>query len=1191
MAAEKDDNTPKEDLSESIDLTMKLDKLLSEVGNSLASHAATQKEINSLVEAQLKFIKEIQDESKKKGAHDSSSEQSSRRMLSNEEKLRNLRDEALDIAKEYAQNIKVARVNTDSMTPSVGKLGKNQLALVELQGKQAIAAATFLETLTDENKLQQLSKGALKEIISFSKRYVDLTSSAKTIQDSILKQSNDVIKGNYQSVSLQEQKNSIRLMELDLTDLIEKKTKTTSDSERVALEGRIADMTTQLDIATNLVQSSEQLNATYATAAKRMQEVKKVSGDISKGVGKSISSVSTLLGKLPGGSHLSKALNIEGIAGKVESKLGGALDNVLGKLGPGATGMLGKFALIGGVVGGLAAGAFAFLVHNVMELDSHISEVGKTFGVSRKEAAELHHQTVEIANDMNLVGLNSKEVLSGIKATSEVLGGLSAPALFKQDNPAIKQLVKDTTVLTEKFGMSNEEVASLHSLSVMTGKSMGELTMETSTLNKGLFSSKDALKMMASLPKSVVVAFKGGTQELIKAAAKAKMLGMELGKVQDIGDGMLDIEASLGKEMEARALTGKDLNLDAARYFALTGDVASLQDEILNQAGSLEEFQNMNRIQQKSFADAMGMSVDEMTNMLTNAQKLKDIGMSSARAEELQAKNAEELNAIAAKTGDEKQKSYIQELAKQKEVATAQQRLQDVISKIQEKLQSFLTPVVEFVHSLLDGAAAGEKVGGIFGTIGTIFEWVKKIVGGIFTVIGGILSVAWELLSAVVTPIFQVFSEIQTVVSQIWTALSAAFEPLFGAKDETSEMVDFMGIFKTVIGEAGKILGTVIVRPISLIAGLISGVIKLFTGDFNGAIDSIGKTVFEFFFGIPKIITGVIDKIFGTDLTGKIDGMMQWFSDAFRGIGEFFKPILTHVQNVGSAIWKFIKAPFDLISGVVSGVIDIFSGDFVGGLRKIGKSILDYITAPFRFVWDLVQSVITTFTTMLSSLGSVGEAIANFILTPFNLVRDAVNMVIDAFKSIIDTVMNIGGAIIEYITDPIGSVGSLIGGLFGGGDEGEEETTKKQESAADKTKSAGGASDVSVAVPVQGAASGGIAKSSGLAIVGENGPEIVSLPQSANIASSPVTAQMSSVAGALMGSTSQSPSPDASTSKGGGEKDKMDQVISLLSQIVGAANQPTVIKFGDKTVEEIKTQLNFKKAYSVGVDNTYGRSV
>jgi hypothetical protein len=51
---------------------------------------------------------------------------------------------------------------------------------------------------------------------------------------------------------------------------------------------------------------------------------------------------------------------------------------------------------------------------------------------------------------------------------------------------------------------------------------------------------------------------------------------------------------------------------------------------------------------------------------------------------------------------------------------------------------------------------------------------------------------------------------------------------------------------------------------------------------------------------------------------------------------------------------------------------------------------------------------------------------------------------------------------------------------------------------------------------------------------------------------------------------------------------KLDTLISVISQ---AANQPLVIKFGEKTIEEIKTQLNFKKATNIGVTKTYGKTV
>jgi hypothetical protein len=51
---------------------------------------------------------------------------------------------------------------------------------------------------------------------------------------------------------------------------------------------------------------------------------------------------------------------------------------------------------------------------------------------------------------------------------------------------------------------------------------------------------------------------------------------------------------------------------------------------------------------------------------------------------------------------------------------------------------------------------------------------------------------------------------------------------------------------------------------------------------------------------------------------------------------------------------------------------------------------------------------------------------------------------------------------------------------------------------------------------------------------------------------------------------------------------KLDTLISVISQ---AANQPLVIKFGEKTVEEIKSQLNFKKATNIGIDKGYGKTI
>ena len=48
---------------------------------------------------------------------------------------------------------------------------------------------------------------------------------------------------------------------------------------------------------------------------------------------------------------------------------------------------------------------------------------------------------------------------------------------------------------------------------------------------------------------------------------------------------------------------------------------------------------------------------------------------------------------------------------------------------------------------------------------------------------------------------------------------------------------------------------------------------------------------------------------------------------------------------------------------------------------------------------------------------------------------------------------------------------------------------------------------------------------------------------------------------------------------------------ALINAINSAANQPTVIKFGDRVIDEIKSTINLKNSYNVGIDNSYGRKV
>lgn len=508
---------------------------------------------------------------------------------------------------------------------------------------------------------------------------------------------------------------------------------------------------------------------------------------------------------------------------------------------------------------GLIIGAFNFLLDTLGKIDSEVAEIGREFGISRKEAFAMRDASVDIAKEMNLVGINSKEVVKGIATASKLMNGIDMGARLASGNAAAKQLVKDTTVLSEKFGLSEDEIKNIHDISIMSGKSMGQLTKEATTLGKGIMTSKEALKTLAKIPKEVTVAFKGSTQELIKAAQKAQALGKNLKEIQGIGDGMLDIEQSLQKEMEARAITGKDLQLDAARMYALQGDTAKLQDELLKQAGSLSDFQKMNRLQQKSFADAMGMTVEEMADLLTNAEKLKTLGISQEKMGKLQAMNAKELNDELAKGGKQELQDYIKTLAKEKESAEIKQRMSDVLTKIQEQLSKILTPILEMLHGMLDTAMATGQIDGLLAGVKAVIMGIIPAVKVVFSIFGGILGF--------VTPIFKTLFSTEQKTGEVKAGFSAILPVLaaiglyFGGK---GILMKGMGMLKDGAISTGKAILSSIGGAVKGVGSKIAGVGKLGASK----VASVGK-------GAAGKLGGMAAKFAGKmKLPGKMGGML-----------------------------------------------------------------------------------------------------------------------------------------------------------------------------------------------------------------------------------------------------------------------------------------------------------------------------
>ena len=94
------------------------------------------------------------------------------------------------------------------------------------------------------------------------------------------------------------------------------------------------------------------------------------------------------------------------------------------------------------------------------------------------------------------------------------------------------------------------------------------------------------------------------TKEMANQVFQQKLLGLSAAQLEQTQNNLLEFESSIGAELEAELLTGRQLNLERARAAALAGDQATLAKEISSQIGTSADFTEMNVIQQQALAKA-----------------------------------------------------------------------------------------------------------------------------------------------------------------------------------------------------------------------------------------------------------------------------------------------------------------------------------------------------------------------------------------------------------------------------------------------------------------------------------------------------------------------------------------------------------------------------------------------------------
>jgi hypothetical protein len=418
------------------------------------------------------------------------------------------------------------------------------------------------------------------------------------------------------------------------------------------------------------------------------------------------------LGNLPG---------MDKVLGNVEDKIAKIQDET-GETVSKTKAMSMTFKEMGPVIGKslfdpLSMSLFVFkqLKDIFFAIDTGAGELAKGMNMSYKEALAFRDRLGEAAANANDVAVTTKRNQESYMAISQALGA-NADINEKE--------LKTFTKLREQAGYTNDELVSMYKMSLVTGKSIENTTSEflggaeALSAQKGLaINVKQLMKETANVSNATKLSLVGGAKGLAEAAVQAKALGVDLGKVSDISGKLLNFEDSISAELEAELLTGKAINLETARLAALNGDMATVAEEIKNQIGGSAEFTKMNRIQQEAFANAVGMSREELANSLVEQEALQNVGVKTAEEAKKkydllrQTMTAEE---AAKALGDD-------QLATQYEQQNLQERFNQTIEKLKDTLSTLVDgPLGAFMGGLADLLNNAEILKGIFVAIGTI---------------------------------------------------------------------------------------------------------------------------------------------------------------------------------------------------------------------------------------------------------------------------------------------------------------------------------------------------------------------------------------------------------------------------------------------------------------------------------------
>lgn len=624
-----------------------------------------------------------------------------------------------------------------------------------------------------------------------------------------------------------------------------------------------------------------------------------------------------------------------------------------------------------------------------VELDKAAADFRKTTGLVRGQMVELEKAALNVNQELITQGVTIEKSYAAAQALVES---------FSNAQTVTQNQIRAVAQLNTNLGVTEDTAAGF----LQKMESVGGLTEQQSIGMAGLAANaakaagvpiNKVMKDVANASGETLAMMRGNVRQMTLAAIQANRLGVDLQKSANSAKQLLSFTESVDAEMEASVLLGKNLNLNLARQLAFQGDVAGAQAETLRQVKSMGDFNKMNLFQQEALAKASGYTVDELSKMLKNEERL-----SKLKPEQLKAYES------ATKALKEQKEETGEQILQQAQMQSAMQQLGNTYAAFKQILADILTPVVNVAVKILIP--------------------VLKMILTAFNLI----LIPVKILAKGIQAAFEPFEPVLQMASDLFDMMNAGIEKIVQGATDFGKLiiklipgwwlmlnaVKAVGYVIIGLGKSITIIGNLI-RWASLGFGLLSGIINPIVGMIVGSFSLLGSLI----------------SLVGRGVTS-IGRIILFLGQNFKLIDIFVRPVIAVFNTISSVATRLMRPISGLISffGTASGMVGRLATG-LGSIGRVARILGAFKTAVPVIGWIIaaLQGIVSMFTKLKSGTGffkALGETLYEIFVEPFRMLFELLGKI-----PVIGGLFRLILPVFDLIKVAIVGIAELIGSVLG----------------------------------------------------------------------------------------------------------------------------------------------------------------